>query len=106
MSDLFTTEACTDCGAIADSDGFMSHTHACASARAFWGEETRTAPLSVSFGPVDPMNPQCGYELRITRQDGSTLLFTGCDPVTGANLLSVEDCLRVVSYYVVNGAPF
>jgi hypothetical protein len=56
--------------------------------------------MQVSFGPVDTLNPDCGYQLRITNDNGQTILFTSVAPDTGRALCSPSDCLRVVLMYL------
>lgn len=54
----------------------------------------------VDVSACDPLNLGFGYQMRVTRShDGSTVLFTSKDPATGQDLLTLEDCLRVASWY-------
>lgn len=62
---------------------------------------TKHTHLHVSFGPVDALNPESGYSVRIIGERGDVLLFTGRAPDTGADLLTPADCLRVISMYAV-----
>ena len=56
--------------------------------------------IHVEFGPVDTLNPGCGYQVKIVRATtGMTLLNTATAPDTGTALLTPADCLRVVSMY-------
>jgi hypothetical protein len=47
----------------------------------------------------DPLNAGFGYQVRILDARGDTLLFTGRDPVTGSDLLTLADALRVAGMY-------
>jgi len=51
----------------------------------------------VTFGPIDPLNPGFGYEIRVER-NGQTVLFTGSHPVTGKSL-DFASCLEVAAMY-------
>lgn len=57
--------------------------------------------LRVSFGPVDSLNPRCGYQVRVEDSaTGKTLAFTANDPMTGNPLLTPADCMAVVARHV------
>jgi len=47
----------------------------------------------------DPLNEGLGYQVRIVNNRGITLLFTSRDPITGADLLTYTDALRVATFY-------
>jgi hypothetical protein len=53
----------------------------------------------VEIGLCDVLNPRFGYQIRVTDDDGETLLFTSLDPVTGRDLLTYSDALRVACSY-------
>lgn len=61
--------------------------------------------MSRTFGEVhvslcDHLNSGFGYQLRIVDDRGALLLLTTCDPVSGRELLTVDDALRVATAYV------
>lgn len=56
--------------------------------------------MHASFGPVDTLNPGCGYQVRITDEYGREILFTSQAPDTGNALRSPADCMRVIAMYV------
>lgn len=60
-----------------------------------------TEAVRVTIAPVDGLNPDCGYQIRVER-DGETILFTANDPVTGASLDYVA-CLDVARMYADAG---
>ena len=53
----------------------------------------------VSICLVDHLNPGFGYQIRIIDDRGQTVLFTSRDPLTGQDLLTLADCLRVAQNY-------
>lgn len=62
-----------------------------------------TAHYDISFSLCDHLNPGFGYQLRINNaENGETLLFTSRNPDTGADLLTVHDCLDVARIYTGN----
>jgi len=66
-----------------------------------------TTSICVEFALCDPLNPSCGYQLRIgrywfsdtctTRED---ILRTTVDPATGETLKTGADCVRVLQAYI------
>ena len=57
----------------------------------------------VSITICDHLNPECGYQMRITNgRTGKTILFTGKSPITGLPLLTYDDCLKVAATYATN----
>ena len=55
----------------------------------------------VEFGPIDALNPRCGYSLKIENaSSGNVVLWTSKAPDTGEPLTSPADCLRVIAMYV------
>ena len=52
---------------------------------------------NVTFGPIDALNPGCGYQIRVER-NGCTLLFTSNNPSTGKPL-NYAGCLEVAGMY-------
>jgi hypothetical protein len=53
--------------------------------------------IDVTIGPIDPLNPQFGYEIQV-RRNGIQVLSTNKHPVTGADL-TYKDCLEVAAMY-------
>lgn len=51
----------------------------------------------IEFGPVDAINPGCGYFICIER-NGRTELFVSKHPVTGADL-DYHSCVEVAAMY-------
>jgi hypothetical protein len=56
-------------------------------------------PSEVHITLCDPLNPGFGYQIRVTGDRGEQLLFTSRDPVTGKDLETMSDALRVASWY-------
>lgn len=62
-------------------------------------------PIEASFGPCDHLNPGFGYQVFIRHAStGAEYLNSSRDPVTGAELHSPQDCIRVINYYAGQGA--
>lgn len=59
---------------------------------------TPTAEIEAVITLCDPMNPSIGYQIRLERR-GERLLFTAVDPMTGTDLITFADALRVAGYY-------
>jgi len=62
-----------------------------------------TNNLEATITLCDHMNPGVGYQIRITRTAAPgapvDVLFTACNPATGADLLTYEQCLDVLAMY-------
>jgi hypothetical protein len=56
--------------------------------------------IEAKFYHYDPLNPALGYVVEIS-ETGNVLLTSATDPANGADLLTPNDCLRVISQYVV-----
>ena len=57
-----------------------------------------TTETEVKISLIDSLNPSIGYQMRINHGE-RTLLFTSRHPVTGADLLTLRDCLEVAAMY-------
>lgn len=62
--------------------------------------------IEASFSLCDPLNPGCGYQLKITKGRAQSvgepppLLFTTVAPDDGSDLLTAADCVRVINMYL------
>ena len=54
---------------------------------------------SIEIFPIDTLNPDCGYTIKIKTVRGQVILDTSYNPVTGDDLLSLSDCLTVAEMY-------
>lgn len=51
----------------------------------------------VEFAPIDHLNPEAGYHLKVTR-NGAVLLDTNRRPDTGADL-TFHGCVEIAGFY-------
>ena len=53
--------------------------------------------IRISFGPCDPLNPECGYEFMVESRKGVEM-HTGNHPDTGEPL-TAEDCIALAQKF-------